>query len=217
MLLSKQWQGFAALALTAALVLAFATPAFAQRDTGIMVVRAVDPDGAPLPGVMVLARGPVGTQTQYTGIDGTARFPGLYPGTGYTATFTLDGFNTLIREGLEIRAQRTTSIEVTMQLATVEETITVTGESPVVDVKSTITQTNIEEEIFEAVPTGRNPWVMANMVPGMVSGAIDVGGNAGMQQYSLEIAGNANSQKSFSIDGLKTNVNFPGDSRSICL
>ena len=61
-----------------------------------------DEDGAPLPGVQVVATGPVGSQTQFTGVDGTARFPGLYPGTGYTATFTLDGFKTVIREGLEI-------------------------------------------------------------------------------------------------------------------
>ncbi len=74
--------------------------------------------------------------------------------------------------------------------------------------KSTITQTNIDKEVYEAVPTGRNPWVMAGLVPGMVTGQLDVGGNAGMQQYSLEISGSADSQKSFSIDGLK--VNWPG-------
>ncbi len=102
MMLSKRWQGLTTMALAVSLTLVFALPAQAQRDTGVMTVRALDPDGAPLPGVMVVASGPVGTQTQYTGIDGSARFPGLYPGDGYTATFTLDGFKTVIREGLSI-------------------------------------------------------------------------------------------------------------------
>ena len=101
-MLSKRWQGLVVLAFAITLTLAFALPAQAQRDVGTMVVRVMDPDGAPLPGVMVVSRGPVGTQTQYTGIDGSARFPGLYPGSGYTATFTLDGFKTVIREDIVI-------------------------------------------------------------------------------------------------------------------
>ena len=63
--------------------------------------------------------GPVGSQTQYTGIDGSARFPGLYPGEGYSVTFTLDGFTTVIRDGLSITAGRVIDFTVTMDLATV--------------------------------------------------------------------------------------------------
>ena len=83
--------------------------------------------------------------------------------------------------------------------------MTVSGESPVVDVSSTVTQTNITKDIYDAIPTGRNPWVMAGLVPGVVTGRLDVGGTEGMQQYNLEAFGSADSQKSFSIDGLKTN------------
>jgi hypothetical protein len=83
--------------------------------------------------------------------------------------------------------------------------VTVSGESPVVDVSTTTTQTNITKELYEAVPTGRNPWVMAGLVPGVITGRLDVGGTEGMQQYNLEAFGSADSQKSFSIDGLKTN------------
>jgi hypothetical protein len=86
-----------------------------------------------------------------------------------------------------------------------QETVTVSGDSPVVDVNSTTTQTNIDKQIYESIPTGRNPWVMAGLVPGVVTGRLDVGGTEGMQQYNLEAFGSANSQKSFSIDGLKTN------------
>ena len=134
MMLSSRWQGCLMIRLVAIVTVTFATPALAQRDSGIMIVRVADPDGAPLPGGMVVSRGPVGTQTQYTGIDGSARFPGLYPGDGYVATFTLDGFSTVIREDVVIGAGRTTAFDVTMELASVQETVTVTGETPVVDV-----------------------------------------------------------------------------------
>ena len=67
----------------------------------------------------------------------------------------------------------------------------------------------------EAIPTARNPWTMAGLVPGMITGQLDVGGNRGMQQYSLEVNGSADSQKSFSIDGLK--VNWPGGARGFTM
>jgi hypothetical protein len=156
-MLSKRWQGLTLMALAVTLTLVVALPAQAQRDTGIMNVRALDPDGAPLPGVMVVARGPVGTQTQYTGIDGSARFPGLYPG-DYTATFALDGFKTVVREGLTIQAQRTTAFDLTMELATVEETITVTGESPVVDVKSANVAGLYSDDLIDKTPTASGIW-----------------------------------------------------------
>ena len=60
-----------------------------------------------------------------------------------------------------------------------------------------MTQTNITKDLYEAIPTGRNPWVMAGLVPGVVTGRLDVGGTEGMQQYNLEAFGSANSQKSF--------------------
>ena len=68
-----------------------------------------------------------------------------------------------------------------------------------------MTQTNIDKALYEAIPTGRNPWVMAGLVPGVVTGRLDVGGTEGAQQYNIEAFGSANSQKSFSIDGLKVN------------
>ena len=71
--------------------------------------------------------------------------------------------------------------------------------------RRTVTQTNITKDLYESIPTGRNPWVMAGLVPGVITGRLDVGGTEGMQQYNLEAFGSANSQKSFSIDGLKTN------------
>ena len=201
MLLSKRWQGLLTicLALTLALVVAF--PAQAQRDTGIMSVRALDPDGVPLPGVMVVAKGPVGTQTQFTGIDGTARFPGLYPGSGYTATFTLDGFKTVIREGLSIQAQRTTAFDLEMELASVEETITVTGESPVVDVRSTNIAGLYSDSLIDMTPTASGLWAgVLDHVPGTLV-STDVGGGDSGQQTSPRAWGSETRNNTYNVNG----------------
>ena len=104
-----------------------------------------------------------------------------------------------------MQVAQTTRLDVELAVGNLQETVTVSGESPVVDVSSTTTQTNISKELYEAIPTGRNPWVMAGLVPGVVTGRLDVGGTEGMQQYNVEAFGSADSQKSFSIDGLKTN------------
>ena len=200
-MLSKRWQGLLMMSLAVTLTLAYASPAFAQRDTGVMVVRAIDPDGAPLPGVQVVASGPVGTQTQYTGIDGTARFPGLYPGAGYTATFTLDGFKTVIREGLEITAQRTTAFDLTMELATVEETITVTGESPIVDVKSTDIAGLYSDDLIDMTPTASGIWAgVLDHVPGVMA-SLDVGGGDSGQQTTPRAWGSESWNNSYNVNG----------------
>ena len=124
------------LMLAVAVAMGFPGAARAQiRDTGAMVVRVVDPDGAVLAGVLVTAEGPLGTRTEVTGINGTTRFPGLAPGT-YTATLTLNGFQEVKRENLRISVGRNVQIVVAMGLASIQETITIIGESPIIDVRS---------------------------------------------------------------------------------
>ena len=112
--------------------------------------------------------------------------------------FELTGFTPSERDGVRRAGRRTTRVDVELGVGALQETVTVSGESPVVDVSSTVTQTNIDKDLYEAIPTGRNPWVMAGLVPGVVTGRLDVGGTEGMQQYNLEAFGSADSQKSFS-------------------
>ena len=200
---------YAVFALAATLL--FALEARAQQ-TGTIAGLVRDAQAAVLPGVSVQVTGPAligGPRTATTTESGLYQFANLPPGL-YDVTFQLTGFTTLKREQVQVQVATTTRVDVTLSVGGLEEAITVTGESPVVDVSSTTTQTNIDKEIYEAIPTGRNPWVMAGLVPGVVTGRLDVGGTEGMQQYNLEAFGSADSQKSFSIDGLKTN--WPGGS-----
>src|SRR5262249_10815386 len=145
-----------------------------------------------------------GSRNAVTGELGNYQFTALPPGT-YVVTYELSGFSTLKREDIRVLVAQTTRLDVELAGGNLQGTGTVSGEAPVVDVSSTTTPTNISKELYEAIPTGRNPWVMAGLVPGVVTGRLDVGGTEGMQQYNLEAFGSADSQKSFSIDGLKTN------------
>ena len=180
------------------------------QQTGTLSGVVRDAQGALLPGVMITIESPAmpgGARQAVSGESGSYGFASLPPGV-YTATFTLAGFTTLRREELRVQVATDSRVDVELAVGGVSETVTINSEMPVVDVSSTTTQTNVDKELFDAIPTGRNPWVMAGLVPGVVTGRLDVGGTEGMQQYNLEVFGSADSQKSFSIDGLKTN--WPG-------
>lgn len=198
--------------LLAACLLAAASLVTAQTQTGTITGVASDEQGAVMPGVTVSIASPAligGTKTMVTNQTGSYQFSQLAPGL-YSVTFQLSGFSTLIMEGIDVRVAFVSRVNAKMQVAGVEETVTVTGESPIVDVKSSVAATNVDKEIFDTVPSGNNPFVMAGMVPGMVTDRLDVGGNEGAQQYGLQIFGSDPNQKTFSVDGLK--VNWPGGS-----
>jgi hypothetical protein len=127
----------------AALLIVSASLVTAQEQTGVLVGTVMDTDGAFLPGVTVEARSASqpGVATAITDEVGRFRLIGLSPGT-YQVTFRLPGFQTLIREGILVRLGRTFSLEVTISQATMEEEVTVIGESPVVDIKKSGTTTN---------------------------------------------------------------------------
>lgn len=143
--------------LTVLAVLGTAAMASAQlRATGTVQGRVTDQEGLALPGVSVSAEGPslIGVQTVFTGADGGYRLPLLPPGT-YTVTFELQGFATVLREDVEVGVQRNTTLDISMQLSSVEETITVTGKSPLVDVRSAKRSSDYSDELRNALPESR--------------------------------------------------------------
>src|SRR2546422_4754214 len=163
--------------LAVVVALAIALPAAAQELRGRITGLVTDNTGAVLPGVTVTAAGPalIQAQTTVTGADGTYRYPALPPGL-YTVTFELAGFQTLKREEIRLGLNQTLSVDAQLQLSSLQETVTITGESPTVDVKSTTVGTNFTKELLQDIPNARDIWAAMAQAPGFQMNAYDVGG-----------------------------------------
>ena len=167
--------------------LSFSVPAFAQgggaSSTGTIQGRVADSQGAVLPGVTVTATSPsaLGAQTTVSSEAGNYRFPALPPGV-YSLSYELAGFNTLKREGIQISLGFTATINVELSLATLQETVTVSGQSPVIDTTATRTVQTFKLDQLQSLPNGRDMWSLLAVTPGVAMSRIDVGGNrAGTQ------------------------------------
>ena len=112
------------------------------------------------------------------------------------------------RAEIRINAAFTATVNAKLEVGDLAETITVTGESPTVDTKSNLQQTVMSQEILEGVPTGRDPWSLAKLIPGVQVATYDVGGTQSMQQSSLSAHGSNTNDVSYNIDG--ATVNWPG-------
>ncbi len=168
-------------------VLLASVSAFAQgggaSTTGSINGKVEDSSAAVLPGVTVTVASSslMGVQTAVTDTGGNYRFPALPPGT-YTVTFELQGFNTLKRENIQISMGFTANVNVQLQVASVQETVTVTGDSPVIDTSNTRVQQNFKLEQLQELPNARDLWALLAVTPSVTMGRIDVGGNrAGTQ------------------------------------
>jgi hypothetical protein len=164
------------------LALASATGAWAQTvssTTGAINGKAADETGAALPGVTVtvVSESMQGTRTTVTGADGSYRVPAVPPGT-YKLTFELGGFGTIVREGVIVGLGFTATINADMKVASLQETVTVSGQSPVVDVTSTTSATTFAEEKLAALPNARDFWAILAASPGIQLTRIDVAGSA---------------------------------------
>jgi hypothetical protein len=167
------------LALLVSVVLTL-VPAAAYAQASITgVVR--DTSGAVLPGVTVEAESPALIEKVRSAVtDGTGRFriEELRPG-AYTVTFTLPGFATLRREGIELTGTFVATVNADLPVATVAETVTVTSEAPVVDVQSVVRQRVLDQEIIDTLPVARHPMALVTVIPGVSQNAVDVGGTLG--------------------------------------
>ncbi len=139
-----------------------------------------DASGAVLPGVTVEAASPALIERVRTAVtDGSGQFRlELLPPGSYAVTFTLPGFNTVKREGIALAGSFTASVDAELRVGAIEETITVTGETPLVDVQSQGRQRVIDRELIDTLPTGRTPFAMTALIPGVSVSAAnqDVGG-----------------------------------------
>jgi hypothetical protein len=166
-----------------------------------------DSSGAVLPGVTVEASSPVLIEKVRSAVtDGEGRYSivDLRPGT-YTVLFTLTGFNTFRRDGLELPANFTMTINADLRVGALEESITVTGDAPVVDVQSTQRTQVLNRELLDALPTARNYSGLAALMPGVRMSNTDVGGNQQMEQIYMTVHGSRQTDTTVQVDGLQMN------------
>lgn len=183
-------------------LLAVPTTALAQSAIAGVVT---DTTGAVLPGVTVEARSPAlieQVRAVVTDGQGQYRIIDLRPGE-YTVTFTLTGFNTVVREGIVLEANFTAPVNVQMRVGALEETVTVSGASPVVDVQSTQRREVVTRELIEVLPTGRSYLTIAATLPAVNVNRFDVGGSTQMWQGQATAYGGTTGDFSSEVDGMK--------------
>jgi hypothetical protein len=166
-----------------------------------------DTSGAAMPGVTVEASSDVLIEKVKSAIsdsNGAYRIADLRPGT-YKVTFTLTGFKTFQRDGLVLPSEFTATVNAELGVGSLEETITVTGASPVVDVTSTAKTAVLNREAIDLIPTGRSIQGMAQLVVGVSLNLPDTGGARAMQQTYMSTHGMATANTTVLVDGQMTN------------
>ena len=186
------------------LMLALAAPAAAQEFRGRINGVARDNSGAVLPGVTVTASSPALIQPQIavTDSDGGYRLIALPAGT-YSLTFELPGFKTLKREGIRVVIATTLTVGVQLEIASLAETVTVSGETPIVDTSTTRVGTNFTKELLTEIPNARDIWAAMSQAPGFQMTGYDVGGSHTGTQTGYVTYG-ISQQRTTRIEGVNT-------------
>ena len=183
-------------------LLAVPVSARAQSSGIAGIVR--DSSGGVLPGVTVEAASPAlieRARTAVTDSQGRYNIVDLRPGV-YSVTFTLTGFSTIRREEIQLPAAFTATVSVELKVGALEETITVSGESPLVDTSNVIKRQVVSSEVIESMPTSKNWSTLGVLTVGVFSNQNDVGGSAGEHQNQLKAHGGSFNDRIVQLDGL---------------
>ena len=178
-------------------------PAIATAQSQI-AGQVKDESGAVLPGVTVEASSPVLIEKLKTAVtDDQGRFtvPDLRPGV-YKVTFSLTGFSMVVRDGLELPGNFTATVNAELKVGALEETITVSGQTPLVDVQQASRAVVLTRDIIDTLPTTRNIMAVGMLVPGVRLGTQDVGGSNALGQSSPKVHGVNQTESVQMIDGM---------------
>src|SRR5689334_21566725 len=194
--------------------IATARAASAQIQGGSISGTIKDEQGGVPPGVTVTAQGVDATQSFVTEATGEYRFLNLAPGP-YKVTAALQGFSTVVHDNVVVSVGKNIELPMTMKIASVAETITVNGETPVVDTKATGTATNFTADELTKIPTSRDPFALMRSVPGVLVDRVNIGGNETGQQSNFASKGTRPQDAVWTMDGINiTDMTATGASPS---
>ncbi len=168
----------------------------AQIEQGRLSGTAADAQGGVLPGVTVTATSPslIGTRTAITEGDGKYLL-GSLPSGVYKVTFELAGFQTFVRENVRVTQGATLTVDAPLKVATLQETVTVSGASPVVDTSTTKVGAVFSGEVLTTIPSATDLWATLGQTPGIRMQGFDVGGSHKSQNTGYEAFGIRNQNK----------------------
>ena len=189
---------------SAAILLLLACPLAAQEFSGNINGRVADSSEAVLPGVRITLSSSAiqGERATISLENGSYLFRLLPPGT-YSVVYALAGFRTVVREGVIVEVGMTVTLNIDLEVAAVAESITVIGETPVVDIQNADLGVNFNERLLDALPNSRDIWVILASTPGILTSRFDVGGSTmgsqtGYRTYGLD------GQNNINVDGINT-------------
>ena len=177
---------------------------WAQGAGGSISGTVADASGGVLPGVTVTltaAAGGLGSgQTTNTNDQGAYQFTRLVPGI-YIVKAELAGFRPAEQRNLQVNSDQVSRADLSLEIGTLAEGVTVSGEAPLLDTSTALKQTVISRDVLESLPNRTDVWSIARVIPGVVMSKVDVGGTEQFLQSSATVRGNANENK-FTIDGM---------------
>jgi hypothetical protein len=193
-------------------LLLFAVTLTAQVRTGNIYGKITDTEGNPLPGVSVTLKGPqIAPLTTVTGSTGIYRFVSLGPGLEYEIAAELAGFKKSTKTGIIVQIGGNVAIDLTLEVGTLEEQVTVIAVSPIIETKKTTIGQNIDKEALQSLPSARDPWVVIQLAPSIMVDRENIGGNESGQQSGFiakgdtsagRASGNQGANNTWSVDGI---------------
>jgi hypothetical protein len=182
---------------------ALLTGAASAQTTGEIYGKVTDKSGAVVPGAVVTLTSPSLIQplSAVSSSTGVYRFPSVPIGV-YTVKFELTGFTTVVNEGIRVEIGTNAQVNAALNVSGVQEVVTITAETPLVDLHNNARSNNFNQEALQNVPSGRDPWVILQQSAGIVMDRENIGGNQSGQQSGFIARGAATSQHKWNLDGI---------------
>ena len=179
--------------------------------TGTITGTVTDASGAAVPEATITVQSPEMMQPKVaqSGNGGVYTFSALPPGV-YSLKVTMSGFKGYERNRIELNAGFTAQINPVLAIGEATETVEVSTDSPLIDVKSTQNETTFDLALLQTLPTGRDPWSTISLAPGVTTDQFDVGGSKSYYQSTMSVHGSKPGQMAYSLNGLK--LSWPGGS-----